>query len=132
MELVKPMPFNEALDKLGRKSLIGSDLTSEQWGAVPVALRERAFFSARVESARFLQRARDGLADFLAGNRETLPNGEVAVKTGGRSAFVKQMQDFLKGEGVMRTTGDITDVAGQKRLSLIYDTQVRQAHDYGN
>jgi hypothetical protein len=38
---------------------------------------------------------------------------------------------LLKGEGIERTTGAITDITGERRLNLIFDTQVRQAHDYG-
>lgn len=132
MQLTKPLPFDEAVDKLGQRSLIGSALRSDEWRDVPVQLRERAFFSSQVENLRFLQRARNGLADFLQSNRETLPNGKTALKTGGRADFVKQMQDFLAREGVVRTTGSLTDLAGERRLGLIFDTQVRQANDFGN
>lgn len=131
MQLVKPLPFAEAVEKLGSRSLIGSALSSAEWRDVPVALRERAFFSSQVESARFLQRARDGLADFLQSNRETLPDGRTALRTGSRADFVKSTQDFLKTEGVERTTGGLKDLAGERRLGLIFDTQVRQANDYG-
>jgi len=131
MQFVQPIPFTEALDKIGTKSVIASDLNSSQWSAVPLDLRERAFFSSRVESVRFLQRGRDSLTDFLAGNKETLPNGSLALKTGGRADFVKQMQDFLQAEGLQRTTGGLTDITSQKRLELIFDTQTRQAQDYG-
>lgn len=132
MQFVKPMPFAEAVQKLGSRSLIGSKLTSSEWADVPVALRERAFFSSRVESARVLQRARDGIADFLQSNVEKLPSGETTLATGSRADFVKQMQDFLKGEGIERTDGSLTDLAGEKRLGLIFNTQTRQANDYGN
>jgi hypothetical protein len=131
MQLVKPLPFDEAVRKLGDKSLIGSALMSAEWRDVPVALRERAFFSSQVESIRFLQRGRDGIADFLQSNREVLPDGQSALKTGSRADFVKQAQDFLRGEGIERTTGELTDLAGERRLGLIFDTQVRQANDYG-
>lgn len=131
MQLVKPLPFAEAVDKLGQKSLIGSALSSAEWRDVPVALRERAFFSSQVESIRFLQRGRDGITDFLKSNVEVLPDGQSALKTGGRADFVKQTQDFLKAEGVERSTGALTDLAGERRLGLIFDTQVRQANDYG-
>jgi hypothetical protein len=131
MQFIQPIPYTEALGKIGRKSLIASDLNSSQWSAVPLDLRERAFFSSQVESVRFLQRARDSITDFLAGNRETLPDGAIALKTGGRADFVKQMQDFLQAEGVTRTAGGLTDITSQKRLELIFDTQTRQAQDYG-
>jgi hypothetical protein len=129
MQLVKPIPFDEAVQKLGSRSLIGSKLSSAEWRPVPAALRERAFFSSQVESLRFLQRARNGIAEFLQSSRDATAGD--SLKTGSRADFVKQMQDFLKGEGVERTDGGLKDLAGEKRLGLIFDTQVRQANDYG-
>lgn len=131
MQFVQPIPFTEAVDKLGRKELVGSKLDASEWADVPVALRERAFFSSTVESVRFLQRARDSIGDFLQENRETLPNGKVALKTGGRAAFVDQMKEFLASEGVERTSGGLKDITSQRRLELIFDVQTRQAQDYG-
>lgn len=131
MEFTKPVAYTEALEKIGQRSVVGSQLSSAEWRDVPVALRERAFFSARVESTQFLQRAKDSLTEFLGEKVETLENGQTALATGGRSDFVKQMTEFLKGEGIERQSGEITDIAGERRLNLIFDTQVRQAHDFG-
>jgi len=135
MQFAKPIPFKEALAKLDSKTLITSGLTSSQWSDVPVALRERAFFSSQVESARFLQRGKDSITDFLEGNRETLENGQIALKTGSRSEFVAQLQAFAVAEGMgpldPKDAGTIKDITSQRRLELIFDTQVRQAHDYG-
>lgn len=125
------MPFAEAVEKLGRKSTIGSKLKSSEWRDVPAALRERAFFSSQVESLRVLQRARDGIADFLQSSRETLPDGQSALKNGSRAAFVDQMKEFLHREGIARTDGGLTDLTSEKRLGLIFDVQTRQANDYG-
>jgi hypothetical protein len=130
MQLVKPLPFAEAVNKVAGKTLIGSKMMSAEWRDVPVALRERAFFSSQVESLRFLQRGRDSIAAFLQSSRD--PAAADALVTGSRADFVKQMQDFLKSEGVDRTTGSLTDLAGEKRLGLIFDTNTRAANDYGN
>lgn len=135
MELVKPVPYQEALDKLGRETVRTSGLTSSQWRDVPLALRENAFFSSRVENARFLQRARDSINGFVAESRETLDNGQVALKTGSRAQFVRDMQQFAVAEGMgpvdPKDSGTIKDIRSQKRLELIFDTKTRQAHDYG-
>jgi hypothetical protein len=56
VEFTKPIPFEEAIEKVGDRTPIGSDLSSSEWSDVPLALRERAFFSSRVESVRFLDR----------------------------------------------------------------------------
>ena len=45
MQFVKPMPFQEAVSKLGSQSPIGSKLNSEQRADVPLELREHVFFS---------------------------------------------------------------------------------------
>jgi hypothetical protein len=140
MQFIKPIHFKEAVDLLGSKSLIGSKLNSEQWSDVPLALRLRAYFSSQIESARFLQRSRDGIADFLQEAREEviLPDGSktTALKTGSRADFVKRMQDFAIAEGMgpldPKDAGTIKDIRTERRLGLIFDTQVRQAQDYGN
>jgi hypothetical protein len=135
MQFVKPKPFTEAVKKLGAKTVITSGLDSEAWSKVPVALRERAFFSSRVESARFLQRARDGVADYLTSAQETLESGETALKTGSRADFIKQLQDFALAEGLgpldPKEQGTIKDITSERRLGLIFDVQTRQANDFG-
>ena len=44
MQFVKPMLFQEAVDKLGKKAPIASSLNSSEWADVPGAIRERAFW----------------------------------------------------------------------------------------
>ena len=140
MQIIKPLPFKEAVDKFGSKSLIGSTLNTEQWAALPHALRDRAYFSSQIESARFLQRSRDSIADFLQEAREeiTLPDGTktTALKIGSRADFIKRTQDFAIAEGMgpldPKDAGTIKDIRTERRLGLIFDTQVRMAQDYGN
>ncbi|HMJ88759.1 MAG TPA: hypothetical protein VK530_03025, partial [Candidatus Acidoferrum sp.] len=82
------MLFEEAIEKIGAQTPIGSKLNTEQWREVPLALRENAFFSATIEDARFLQSGKNLLGDFLSGAREKLPNGQTALKAGSRAEFV--------------------------------------------
>ena len=96
-----------------------------------MALREQAFFSSRVESARVLQGFQDSITDFLAANRETLPDGQVALKTGSRAAFVDQMQEFLAANGIERGEGGLTDITSEARLGLVFNIQTQAAQDYG-
>ena len=139
----KPVPFKEAVEKLGTKRLAAKLLNSEQWAAVPDAIRERAFFSATIENARFLQSARNFIRDFQKGAVEKLPDGNTVLKAGGRSEFIKQMQEFCTANGM----GDILppdigreergliprikDIKSSSRLKLIFDTNVRAANGYG-
>jgi hypothetical protein len=131
MQFVKPIPFQEAIDKLGRRSPIGSVFSSSEWRDVPAELREGAFFMSRVEGVRVLQRGRDAIGDFLSANRETLPDGQTALKVGSRQQFVDQMQTFLAAEGIDRTSGGLTDITSERRLGLVFDTQTQQLQDYG-
>ncbi len=43
MEFIAPLPFNEAIEKLGDQSVVGSTFTSSEWGDLPVELRDNAF-----------------------------------------------------------------------------------------
>jgi len=140
MQFVKGAPFAEAVGKLGAKSIIGSRLSSSEWGDVPVALRERAFFSSRVENARFLQRMRDAIADYLQGAREPVGDAvesvpTTALKMGSRAEFVSLMREFALKEGlgplVPEDKGGLKDITSERRLGLIFDVQTRQAGDYG-
>lgn len=135
MQFVKPTDYYEALSKLGAKTPIVADMLSSEWADVPVALRERAFFSSQVESVRFLQRALDAIDDFSRGARETMPDGETVLKTGSRAAFVDQMREFAMREGMgplePGLEGGLRDITSEKRLGLIFNTQTQQADDYG-
>ncbi len=135
MEVVRPMRFEEAVRKIGVRSPIGSRLMSSEWADMPVALRERAFFSSQVENVRFLQRGRDRIMDFLEAARERLADGQTVLRTGSRAAFVEQMREFAVAEGMGPidgvTPGGLRDITSERRLGLIFNVQVQQANDYG-
>lgn len=135
MQFVRPQLFTEAVQKLGARTPVGATLSSEQWARVPVALRERAFFSAKVQDARFLSDAKGFLDDFLQGTRETLPNGETALKVGGRAQFVEKLQAYAVAAGMEpldpKARGGLKDPTSEKRLGLIFDTAVKAAQDFG-
>jgi hypothetical protein len=136
MIFVKPSEWELALRKASDRTPIASILGSAEWQNVPVALRERAFFSARVENARFLNAAQSFLNDFLQQTRETLPGGATALKADGRSRFIAGMQKIAIEEG-MGPIGkiadrDVRDIRSNARLGLIFDTNTRSAYHYGN
>jgi hypothetical protein len=141
MEIVKPMPFNEAVKRLGRKSVIGSKLTSSEWADLPVQLRDSAFFSATIENTRFLQRTKDMLGDYLTGAVEeiTKPDGAVvtALKAGSRAQFVETVRRHAIAEGLGDLVpegkrGGLQDITSQKRLELIFDIRTQAAHMHAN
>ncbi len=130
------MPFQEAVDTLDLRSIIGSTMNSAEWSAVPVGLHNRAYFSSKVASVRVLQRSRDDIRDFLTSARGVNEKGETFLKSGSRQAFVKRMQDLAIAEGmgplVPEDAGTVRDFTSQTRQELIWDTQVRQAYDQGD
>ncbi|HEY1771324.1 MAG TPA: hypothetical protein VGG02_13820 [Chthoniobacterales bacterium] len=136
MEFVFGLPYEEAIQKLGERSPLGSLLTSAQWANVPVALRERAFFSATVESARWLTQARQFLNDSLANTTALNENGERYFVAGGRSQFIEQLQTkaIALGLGPLDPddAGTIEDIRSATRLALVYDTNLQSAQGYGN
>ena len=134
-----PIPFAEAIAKLAARGIVPSNLDTYGWQLVPVHLRERAFFSARVESARVLQSMHDYMQDFLQGNR--MENGGLVAQ--GRAEFVADMRELAIREGLGKIdpdTGeidpfiresDLTDIRSISRLQLIFDTQTESAQEFG-
>ena len=135
MEFIAGIPFEEALRKLGQRSPVGSILRSAEWSRVPVALRERAFFSATIEDARWLQARMNFLEDTLAATTETNESGERYFKAGGRSRFIEEAQaDAIRsGPGPLdpNDEGSIKDIRSATRLRLIYDMNMQSAQDFG-
>ena len=135
MEFVAGQTFEEALRKLGERSPVGSILRSAEWRKVPVAIRERSFFSSEVENVRFLQRSQNFLTDFQKQTRETNEAGETYLKAGGRAQFVEELQQFALREGMgsldPEKKGTLRDIASETRLKLIFDTNLKSSQDFG-
>ena len=144
--LIKPLQFQEAIKRLGKKRPVARKLSSKQWAAMPTQIRERAYFTSNVESMKFLNRSQKMIKDYLAGAREmvTTPDGRrvSALKKTSRAAFVYEMQKLAKetglgnvlppGEDMSRDMITRTkDIASETRLNLIFDTQTQQAQSYG-
>ena len=144
--LVKPAKFQEAIRRLGKKKPVARKLSSKQWAAMPTQIRERAYFTANVESMKFLNRSKKMMEDYLSGARETVttPDGRrvSALKKTSRADFVYEMQKLAKetglgnvlppGEDMSRDMITRTkDIASETRLNLIFDTQTQQAQSYG-
>src|SRR5262245_12389522 len=73
-------PFREALRKLADRTPRGADLSSSEWADVPLALRERAMFSARTTNAAYLQDIKDRVESIL--NPKTVERDDRNVTEG--------------------------------------------------
>jgi hypothetical protein len=139
MTFTDPVLFQEAIAKLAERGITPSGMDSAMWRDTPVAIRERAFFSSRVESARVLQAMHDYNTEFLHNSR--FSNGALVAQ--GRAEFVADMRELAIAEGLGKIdpeTGkitpeiresDLTDIRSIARLQLIFDTQTESAQEFG-
>lgn len=139
MTFAAPILFAEALEKLRERDIMPTSLGSAEISLLPVELRERAFFSAKVESARVLQSMKDYTDDFLATAR--MEGG--GLKAHSRAEFVADMRELAIREGlgvIDPATGrisdtiresDLTDIRSFSRLQLVFDTVTESAQEYG-
>lgn len=127
MPFIPPMLRAEAVPaavaKAGAKTPVASALSAEKWKTVPLALRERALFSAKVENLRFLRAAQDAM------RRQVTAAREGSVMTAER--FISEMRAVALQEGLGATgPRDVEDVTTDTRLRLIFDMQARQAAEW--
>ena len=130
--------FLEAIAKLARSMPLASRLNSAQWQRVAPAIREKAFFSATVDSAKTLRSWREMLLDWLQGATEeiTLPDGTktVAFKEVSLAKFRERAARFAIQEG-LATEEDypdqkITNVISNARLKLVFNTNIEQSQEF--
>ena len=145
MPLVEPQPFQEALDKLRQRIPTPRPWSHAVWAAQSVDVRERAFFSAKVENAFFLKRAKLFIENFLTRQFETVPATDdipehTKLKAGSMSQFVEEMRAFAVREGMgpigipdeLVNESDITDIRSEARLRLIFKTNIATSYGYGS
>lgn len=109
-----------AADKILQKALVGSPMNSAQWARIQAGIRDRAFFSARVEDVRRLAAARTATAEHAAGAKSL-------------SETRRDIRDALAATGYVRPEGGegtIADLMTQRRLDLIIKTNVQQARGW--
>ncbi len=112
-------PWDKAVARISDKTIVGSKLRSAEWAQVPLALRERAFFSAGVENARVLSAMRE---KSLQGLQQIRTDGTLMDK----ARFVSDMRALLGA--APGDSGDLTDITSRRRLELIWDFQQTDAH----
>jgi hypothetical protein len=115
-----------AAEQLASRALIASGLTSAEWEALQAGLKARAFWSARIESLRFLETGRDTITDLLANAR----NADGAITS--RAQIVSDLMRVAREEGLSNGTGGLTDPGSAKRAQVIVDTQAGLARGYAS
>lgn len=129
--MAEPIKVGEnkaATAKLRKRRVVASRLRTRGWDAVRPGLRDRAFFSAGVDDARFLKTAQDKILQALAVKKEQLANGNEAFVD--RSSFIGDMRKAAREAGLATNREDLRDPASRARLGLIYDMQVQSARGF--
>jgi hypothetical protein len=116
-------PFDKAVQRVQARTPVVSKLSSAEWADVPLALRDRAFFSSRVNDLRTLQLMRTKLDDALQ------------VKMGPKQAFTDKSKFIATMRQALGAapgdSGSLTDITSGRRLGLIYDHNIEEANSYG-
>lgn len=120
-------PLADAVKRMSDRTPIGAALKTKDWATVPLALRERAFFSATVENVRALAAMQDKLLKRAALVREDAAHGEAYV---GAGSFIADLKKVLKEEGIMPAGGGMRDITSAARLKLIYDHHTASAANF--
>lgn len=141
-----PMEPKDALAFITDKVPKAAPWKSAFWAAMEPEVRVKAMFSARVENARFLERAQKLMVDFKKHAIKDVVRDDGTVEkqlaVGGRGDFVRQMREFMIKEGMLsdeelddikqRGDSDVTTLPSRTRLNLIFDTNVRSAWGFGH
>ena len=109
-----------AAEKLLQKALVASNLDSRQWNSIQAGIRDRAFFSANVESVEFLSEARRMIAEQAAGGKSLSE-----IRRDLREVLLKQNYKPLPGE-----ENTIKDLLSKRRLDVLVKTNVDQARGF--
>lgn len=115
----------KAVSKFESRRAKASSMSSAEWSRVEPALREKCFFSARVNDAEVVGKM-----------RELIDKALDSSKRGGNEAFVSQekfiseMKNYLRGRGYATGGTALTDITSRRRLGLIYQMNVEEAREY--
>jgi hypothetical protein len=136
LDLTQPHPLTSIVESVEAKTPLGSAMRTAEWERMPAGLRDAAFFSASVESTRFLQRAQDGIAEIIAKTKGINERGESYFKTD-RASLLADLRRYGEDLRIPRPDGrengkilekDITDPLSIARLRLIINTQMEMAY----
>lgn len=120
----------EALEFVKGRRETASLLDSAGWRTVPYQLRDRAFFSSRVNDLRTLSLMKERVAAALAWEPGR-PDGPVMDA----QRFTKEMRAILINGGVRTARpedmGTLKDILSPRRLELIHKTQTDMARGFG-
>jgi hypothetical protein len=137
MPFTEPIPFKEALERLRQKIPNAKPWSYATWAAQDVDVRERSFFSSKVEKPLFLKRAKLFLLNFLTREKR---KHDGKLETSSMAVFVEKVRRLAVSEGMGRAgvpvenvnEGDLQDIRSEARLRLIFQTNIATSYGYGS
>ena len=115
----------KAVSRFEGRSVAPSRRTSADWERVAPALREKCFFSARVNDAEVLGKMRELLGTAIDSSKRDSSKAIVS-----QDKFISEMKDFLHSRGYSIGGSKLTDITSRRRLGLIYDMNIQEAREY--
>jgi len=127
MIFTAPVPFKEAVQSRTVRELLPTEFRTNLLDTIPAELRERAFFSAGVTNAEFLQKASDQIDRMLTGAKA----GDGGIDRATARLELKQLLASMEYKPAEGEAGTLTDLSSDDRLNLILDTNLQMAQGYG-
>jgi len=125
---ISPGYDEEAIAAIKSKVPVLSRLASADWARVPLALRQKAQFSSRVESARVMS----GIQSRLVQMAEQIKSDSGIFMD--RRNFVSDLRKIAQEEGLTPwdpfKVGGLQDITSISRLNLIYSMQTQMAEGW--
>lgn len=123
-------PLQEAVDSLGKRTPLGSLLSSAEWERVPREIKKASFWAARVTDEQILAEMQQRILRGVAQQRDAIEQGGRLMD---RGRFVLEMQDVLRRAGYQpdpEKRGTLQDLSSSRRLSLIWEMQLAMARGH--
>jgi hypothetical protein len=114
----------QAIDNFARRETVRSAWNTADWEKAPQEIVSRSFLSAGVESGRFLSEARSGISaalDLSVDQYGRMPD---------REKFIADLRGVALrlGLGTPDKPNDLKNLAGARRLGIIWDMNVNSAN----
>jgi hypothetical protein len=141
MPIGSPVEFREALQSRDVKKIFPTTMSSAELAALPVAIRERAMFSARTTNEHYLEEIARRVRKILNPTTEVRPESDRHGRGGEQftdgmdfATARAELKEILKDIGYAPDpddAGTLKDLSSDARLNLVLETNVEMAQGYG-
>lgn len=118
-------PDRAAVEKFETRKATPSSMSSAEWERVAPAIREKCFFSARVNDAETLGKMRELIGKAVDTAKRNPSEALVSPEK-----FISEMKSYLRGRGYAVDGTALTDIASRRRLGLIYKMNYDEAREF--